>query len=224
MLAFCHSSPNVLTVFVTLQFCIDAQCVHGFVNVTNPNITTSQHISEGFYLFPTAMFTCNGRIVGFQARAYFKGIEENDKYYYNETLVLNLQFWKEEQGHYAAPVRNHTLSLATKGIATGRPSGTYPGKYFFRESQLFQFSNRLDEAIEVEAGDVLAVYLPPTTNEVPKAINSIPLVIADSPGIRAQSPTPCWSPKGQIVCHPVLPFTGVPLLSFEFERSPVVNG
>ena len=225
MLAFCPSSPNVLTVFVTLQFCIDAQCVHGFVNVTNPNITTSQHISEGFYLFPTAMFTCNGRIVGFQARAYFEGMEGNVDYYYNETLVLNLQFWKEEQGHYAAPVRNHTLSLATREIDTVVTSGRYTGKYFFRNSLFFQFSNRLDEAIEVEAGDVLAVYLPPRTrNKDPKAINGIPLVIADSPGIRAQSPTSCWSPQGQIVCHPVLPFTGVPLLSFEFERSPVVNG
>ena len=221
MLAFCPSSPNVLTVFVTLQFCIDAQCVHGFVNVTNPNITTSQHISEGFYLFPTAMFTCNGSIVGFRGIAYFEG----DFRYYNERLVLSLQFWKEEQGHYAAPVRNHTLSLATRRIDTVVTSGRYPGKYFFRNSLFFQFSNSLDEAIEVEAGDVLAVYLPPITrNEVPNAINSIPLVIADSPGIRAQSPIPCWSPKGQIVCHPVLPFTGVPLLSFEFERSPVVTG
>ena len=103
-------------------------------------------------------------------------------------------------------------------------SASYPGKYFFRKSQIFQFSNSLEEAIEVEAGDVLAVYLPARTkNEAPNAINSIPLVIADSPGIRVQSPTPCWSPQGQIVCHPVLPFTGVPLLSFEFERSPVVT-
>ena len=222
MLAFCPSSPNVLTVFVTLQFCIDAQCVRGFVNVTNPNTTSSPYIFEGFYLFPTAMFTCNGSIVGFRGIAYFEG---DIRYYYNERLVLSLQFWKEEQGHYAAPVRNHTLSLATTRIDTGVSSGSYPGNYFFRDSLYFKFSNRLDEAIEVEAGDVLAVYLPPRTrNKAPKAINGIPLVIADSPGIRAQSPTPCWSPQGQIVCHPVLPFTGVPLLSFEFERSSVVNG
>ena len=195
--------------------------MHGFVNVTNPNITSSQYISEGFYLFPKAMFTCNGRIVGFQGRAYFEG---EGKHYYNRSLVLSLQFWKEEQGHYAAPVRNHTLSLATGGIDNDNvvSSASYPGKYFFRKSQIFQFSNSLEEAIEVEAGDVLAVYLPARTkNEAPNAINSIPLVIADSPGIRVQSPTPCWSPQGQIVCHPVLPFTGVPLLSFEFERSPV---
>ena len=222
MLAFCPSSPNVLTVFVTLQFCIDAQCVRGFVNVTNPNTTSSPYIFEGFYLFPTAMFTCNGSIVGFRGIAYFEG---DIRYYYNEKLVLSLQFWKEEQGHYAAPVRNHTVSLATRKIGTGVPSGSYPGNYFFRESRFFKFSYSLEEAIEVEAGDVLAVYLPPKTrNEVPNAINGIPLVIADSPGIRAQSPTPCWSPQGQIVCHPVLPFTGVPLLSFEFERSSVVNG
>ena len=196
--------------------------MHGFVNVTKSNISSSQYISEGFYLFPTAMFTCNGRIVGFQGRAYFEG---DIRYYYNERLVLSLQFWKEEQGHYAAPVRNHTLSLATRRIGTGVPSGSYPGNYFFRESRFFKFSYSLEEAIEVEAGDVLAVYLPPRTrNEVPYAINGIPLVIADSPGIRVQSPTPCCSPQGQIVCHPVLPFTGVPLLSFEFERSPVVTG
>ena len=81
------------------------------------------------------------------------------------------------------------------------------------------------KAIEVEAGDVLGIHLPPTgTVAFYVLINSIPLGIANTHGIRVGGPTSCWSPQGRIICHPLLPFTGLPLLSFEFECGPVLKG
>ena len=189
------------------------------MNVTNPNITSSRFISEGFYLFPTAKFGCSGRILGLQGRAYFYSP------YYNGTLVLSLQLWKEEQDHYTAPLQIHTVSLSTAQIDTVMDSMAFPGLFYFFNFQAWTFSMSLDEAIEVEAGDVLGVYLPPTgTAGDYVVVNSIPLGIADGPNIHVRDPTSCWSPtQGRFVCHQLLSSTGLPLLSFEFERGPEVT-
>ena len=173
-------------------------------------------------MFPTAKFECSGRILGLQGRAYFNRLL-ND-YYYNGTLVLSLQLWKEEQDHYTAPLQNHTVSLSTAQISTALASAN-PGLFFFSNSRTLTFPITLDEAIEVEAGDVLGIYLPPTGTVRDKVVvNSIPLDIADGPDIRVHGPTSCWSPtQGHFVCHQLQPFTGLPLLSFEFERGPEVT-
>ena len=205
-----HPSPLLLSYFS------DVPCLTGFIaNVTNPNITSSRFISEGFYLFPTAKFECSGRILGLQGRAYF---DTFTNFYYNGTLVLSLQLWKEEQDHYTArPLQNHTVSLSTAQIDTVVASRSYPGLFFFINNQTWTFSMSLDEAIEVEAGDVLGVYLPPTgTAGDTVVVNSIPLGIADGPDIRVRGPTSCWSQR--------LSSTGLPLLSFEFEHSPKMTG
>ena len=144
-----HPSPLLLSYFS------DAQCLTGFIaNVTNPNITSSRFISEGFYLFPTATFECSGRILGLQGRAYFDTLS-ND-YYYNGTLVLSLQLWKEEQDHYTAPLQNHTVALSTAQIDTAIASAR-PGLFYFSSIRRWTFSMSLGEAIEVEAGDVLGL-------------------------------------------------------------------
>ena len=172
-------------------------------------------------MFPTAKFECSGRILGLQGRAYFDTLS-ND-YYYNGTLVLSLQLWKEEQDHYTAPLQNHTVSLSTAQIDTAVASSN-PRLFYFGSIRRWTFSMSLDEAIEVEAGDVLGIYLQPTgTVGDNVVVNSIPLGIADGPDIRVLGSTSCWSPQGRIVCHPLLSFTGLPLLSFEFERSPEVT-
>ena len=216
-----HPSPLLLSYFS------DAQCLTGFIaNVTNPNITSSRFISEGFYLFPTAKFECSGRILGLQGRAYFDTLSN---FYYNGSLVLSLQLWKEEQGSYTAPLQNHSVSLSTAQIDTAMDSAIFPGLFYFRNIQTRTFSISLDEAIEVEAGDVLAIYLPPTGTVTDNdrdnvVVNSIPLGIADGPDIGVRGPTTCWSPtQGRFACHQLLPSTGLPLLSFEFEHSPEVT-
>ena len=77
--------------------------------------------------------------------------------------------------------------------------------------------------IEVEAGDVLGIYLPPTGTVVDNVVvNSIPLLIADGPDIRVRGPTSCWSPtQGRFACHPLQPFnywpTIVVLLSLNYN-------
>ena len=210
-----HPSPLLLSYFS------DAQCLTGFIaNVANPNITSSRFISEGFYLFPTAKFECSGRILGLQGRAYFY-----PRYYYNGTLVLSLQLWKEEQDHYTAPLQNHSVSLSTAQIDNVEASRIYSGVSVISSVLTWTFSISLDEAIEVEAGDVLGIYLPPTGTVRGKVVvNSIPLDIADGPDIGVRGPTSCWRPtQGRFVCHPLQPFTGLPLLSFEFERGPEVT-
>ena len=207
-----------------LSYFSDFQCLTGFIaNVTNPNITSSRFISEGFYLFPTAKFECSGRILGLQGRAYFNRLL-ND-YYYNGTLVLSLQLWKEEQDHYTAPLQNHSVSLSTAQIDTVVASAS-PGLFYFTSIRRWTFSMSLDEAIEVEAGDVLGVYLPLTgTVGGNVVVNSIPLDIADGPDIGVRGPTSCWSPtQGRFACHQLQSFTGLPLLSFEFEHSPKMTG
>ena len=212
-----HPYPLLLSYFS------DAQCLTGFIaNVTNPNTTSRRFISEGFYLFPTAKFECSGRILGLQGRAYF---DTFTNFYYNGTLVLSLQLWKEEQDHYTAPLQNHSVSLSTAQIDTVLASRSYPGLFFFINNQTWTFSMSLDEAIEVEAGDVLGVYLPLTgTAGDNVVVNSIPLGIADGPDIHVRGPTSCWSPtQGRFACHQLLPSTGLPLLSFEFERGPEVT-
>ena len=214
-----HPSPLLLSYFS------DAQCLTGFIaDVTNPNITSSRFISEGFYLFPTAKFECSGRILGLQGRAYFDTLFNS---YYNGTLLLSLQLWKEEQDHYTAPLQSHSVALSTAQIDTAMASVSYPGLFFFVNNQTWMFSMSLDEAIEVEAGNVLGIYLPPTgtgTAGDNVVVNSIPLGVADGPDIGVRGPTSCWSPtQGRFVCHPLLPFTGLPLLSFEFEHSPEVT-
>ena len=211
-----HPSPLLLSYFS------DAQCLTGFVaNVTSPNIMSSKFISGGFYLFPTAKFECSGRILGLQGRALFDTLL-ND-YVYGGTLVLSLQLWKEEQDHYTAPLQNHTVTLSTAQIYTAVPIDS--GLFYFSQTRTFSIRYSLDEAIEVEAGDVLGIYLPPTGTFADNVVvNGIPLLIADGPDIRVRGPTSCWSPtQGRFVCHQLQPSTGLPLLSFEFERGPEVT-
>ena len=110
---------------------------------------------------------------------------------------------------------DNTVNLSTNGTL-------FPGLFIFYNNLTWTFSISLEEAIEVEAGDVLAVYLPPMTGSVPvNVVNSIPLGIADGPGVHLQGPTSCWSPsQGRFTCHQLLSSTGLPLLSFNFEHSP----
>ena len=202
--------------------------MNGFItDVNNPNITSSRSISEGFYLFPTAKFRCSGHIFGLQGRATFDGSPDPTNYYYNETLVLSLQFWKEEQGHYVAPLQNHSVSVSTEQLGTVRASTAFDGLFVFEGDQTLTFSIRLEEAIEVKSGDVLAVSVPPRTKSSPgnwNVINGIPLLIANGPGTFLQNSTSCWSPQGRTVCYSMQPLTVVPWLTFEFEHSPDGTG
>ena len=202
--------------------------MNGFItNVTNPSITSSRSISEGFYLFPTAKFRCSGRILGLQGRAKFDGRSPPTFFYYNETLVLSLQFWKEEQGHFVAPLQNHSVSVSTEQLGTVRASTAFDGLFVFDRDQTLTFSIRLEEAIEVKAGEVLAVSVPPRTKSSPgnrNVINGIPLLIANGPGTFHQNSTSCWSPQGRTVCYSMQPLTVVPWLTFEFEHSPDGTG
>ena len=202
--------------------------MNGFVtDVNNPSITSSRSISEGFYLFPTAKFRCSGRILGLQGRAKFDGRSPPTFFYYNETLVLSLQFWKEEQGHFVAPLQNHSVSISTEQFDTTVASTAVNGALHFDEDQTLTFSIRLEEAIRVETGDVLAVSVPPRTESSPSnlnVINGIPLLIANGPGTFLQNSTSCWSPQGRTVCYSMQPLTAIPWLSFEFEHSPEVTG
>ena len=196
----------------------------GFIaNVNNPNITSRSFISEGFHLFPLAKFECSGRILETQGRVYFETLSNN--YYYTGTLILTMQLWQENQDHYIARGQNYSISLSTDEIPGVLASAT-PGLFFFSTSQTVTVTVTFNEAIEVEAGDVLGAYLPPTgTLSDNVVINGIPLGIADGPGIGIQAPTPCWtSTQWQFLCHLLMSFTGVPFMSFDFEPSPVMTG
>ena len=202
--------------------------MNGFItDVNNPNITSSRSISEGFYLFPAAKFRCSGRILGLQSRATFDGSPDPTNYYYNETLVLSLQLWKEEQGHYVAPLQNHSVSVSTEQLGTVRASTAFDGLFVFDRDQTLTFPIRVEEAIEVKSGDVLAVSVPPRTKSSPgnwNVINGIPLLIANGPGTFLQNSTSCWSPQGRTVCYSMQPLTVVPWLTFEFQHSPDGTG
>ena len=202
--------------------------MNGFItDINNPSITSSRPISEGFYLFPKAKFKCSGRILGLQGRAKFDGRPPPTFFYYNETLVLSLQFWKEEQGHYVAPLQNHSVSISTEQFDAAVASMPFNGAFLFNKDLTLTFSIRLEEAIEVEAGDVLAVSVPPRTESSPSnlnVINGIPLLIANGPGTFLQNFTSCWSPKGRTVCYSMQPLTAIPWLTFEFEHSPDGTG
>ena len=196
-------------------------------DVNNPSITSSRSISEGFYLFPAAKFRCSGHILGLQGRATFDGRPDPTFFYYNETLVLSLQLWKEEQGHFVASLQNHSVSVSTEQLGTVRASTAFDGLFLFNKDQTLTFPIRLEEAIAVEAGDVLALSVPPMTESSPSnrnVINGIPLHIANGPGTFLQSPTSCWSPQGRAVCYSMQPLTAIPWLTFEFERSPEMTG
>ena len=191
-------------------------------NISNPNITSRMSISEGYYLFPMAKFECSGRIREAQGKIYIE--DSSNNYYYNDTLVLTMQLWQENEDHYITRGRNYSISLSTDEIPHALLNSS--GLYFFSNNQTVTRTMTFNETIEVEAGDVLGAYLPPTGTYLDSVvINGIPLAIADGPGIGIRGPTPCWSPTQQhFLCHPLLPFTGVPLVSFGFEPSPVITG
>ena len=195
-------------------------------DISDPNITSSLRlfISEGYYLFPLAKFECSGRILGVQGIIHIEEVDY-DYYYYNDTLVSTMQLWQENGDHYITRGRNFSISLSTSAEIPSALSIT-PGLYFFSTSQTVTLTMTFNESIEVEAGDVLGAYLPPTGTYLDNVvINGIPLAIADGPGIGIQAPTPCWtSTQWQFLCHPLMSFTGVPFMSFDFEPSPVMTG
>ena len=191
-------------------------------DISNPAISST--VSEGYYLFPMVKFKCSGHILGVQGRIH---IEED--YYYRNPLLLTMQLWQENQDHYITRGRNYTISLSiddeSAEFPDAIPSST-SGLYYFPDSRTVTLPYTFDNAISVEAGDVLGIYLPPTEMFADNVvITGIPLVLADSPAIGIRGPTPCWSPtQRRYLCHPLLPFTGVPLLSFDFKRSLVMTG
>ena len=191
-------------------------------NISNPNTTSRLFMSEGYYLFPMAKFECSGRILGAQGSIHIE--EVSNESYYNDTLVLTMQLWQENQDHYITRGRNYSISLSTDEIPFVLL--ITPGLYVFSNNQTVTRPMTIKEAIEVEAGDVLGAYLPPTGTYLDNVvINGIPLAIADGPGIGIRGPTPCWtSTQWQFSCNPLLSFTGVPLLSFDFEPSAVTTG
>ena len=213
----------MMSQFNVCSFCTDVQCMPGLIpNISNPAITSRLFMSEGYYLFPLAKFECSGRILGVQGRIYIE--EVSNDVYYNDTLMLIMQLWQENQDHYITRGRNYTMSLSTNAEIPDAILNS--GLYFFVNSQTVTLTETFMEAIEVEAGDVLGAYLPPTGTFLDNVvINGIPLGIADGPGIGIQAPTPCWtSTQWRFSCRSLLPFTGVPLVSFDFEPSSVMTG
>ena len=180
--------------------------------IDNRNITSSYWLLPGSLVFPTIRFQCNGRIRGVRGVAHY-----DSRYYYNRTLVLNLQVWRQNQGHYAPIGINSNATFSTLGIGFGTNS-TSP-LYFTIPRDAFFSSTLGDALIDVKAGDILAIYLPPHTsyNNIIQ-VNSIPIALADgfqTPYFRAALST-CWSPtleRTQCRCGLTI---GTPLLALNF--------
>ena len=176
------------------------------------NITSNYWLLPRSFVFPTIRFQCNGRIQGVRGIAHY-----NRRYFYNRTLVLNLQVWRQNQCHYVPTGINSNATFSPVAIAHESDS-TAP--FYFITSQTASFSSALgDASIDVKAGDILAIYLPPRTSYNDNIqFNSIPIALANEFQTSYFAPelNMCWSPtleKTQCHCGSTI---GTPLLALNF--------
>ena len=161
-------------------------------------------------MLPTIRFQCNGRIQGVRGIAHYNPWPS---YYYNRTLVLNLQVWRQNQGHYVPTGINSNATFSPLGTNSTTP-------FYFTNPQTASFSSSLgDASIDVKAGDILAIYLPPHTSYSNIIqVNSIPIALADefqTSSFRTAL-SMCWSPALESTqCHWGSTI-GTPLLALNF--------
>ena len=192
------------------------QCVTGLFENVNTPASRSWFRLTGLYVFPTIEFKCNGSIQGVRGIAYFA---EQSSYRYNRTLVLNLNLWRRNQSHYVQANINRNVVLSPESVASGRH---ITGSFYFDMSGYYTFSiNLADSSIEVLAGDILGIYLPPvTTYNFSTVINHIPIGAANNFSIPyfVTEPSACWSPTlGRTLCNSLRSNPiGAPMLSLNF--------
>lgn len=170
-------------------------------------------------MFPTIKFQCNGHIQGVKGIAYY-----DRRLYYNRTLVLNLQLWRNNQSHYAPTGINNNATFSPEGFASASDSPTAP--LYVNISGDYPFIIN-DASIDVMAGDILGIYLPPRTSYDNRTqVNSIPIALADefqTPFFRPALST-CWSPTlGRTQCHYGFSIK-TPLLSLDLVSTSVPTG
>ena len=218
------SNPILLFLYTSL---IDGECVTGlfeFENIHAPDIASSSSFdSAGLYVFPTIEFECNGSIQGVRGIANF-----DTGCYYRRTLFLNLNLWRLNQTEYV-PTISRNVSFSPESITSGGDSATAP--LYFSMARSYNFSiNLTDASIDVMAGDILGIYLPPeTTYESSTVINHIPIGEADEFQMSSLwIPPACWSPTlGRALCSPLpllLYRIPAPLLSLNFVPASVPTG
>ena len=196
-----------------------------FENVNTP-ASRSWFRLTGLYVFPTIEFKCNGSIQGVRGIAYFA---EQSSYRYNRTLVLNLNLWRRNQSHYVPTNINRNVVLSPESIASGRHSTT--ASFYFDTPRNHSFSINLgNSSIEVMAGDILGIYLPPVTTYTSsiRVINHIPIGAADDfliPYFVTQT-SACWIPTlGLTLCNSLgSRRIRAPLLSLNFVPTSVPTG
>ena len=187
-------------------------------------VKSSYYTRDGLHVFPTARFHCNGHILGVWGITYFESIS-ND-FFYNRTLVMNLQVWRQNQSHYAPTGINSSVTFSPESIATGSASDTAP--FYFSDSQNYTFNLSLDAPIDVVAGDILGIYLPPSTRYATRStlINSIHIDLADDfqNPVFDSLPRACWSPTlGTTLCN-LVSSAMTPLLSVNFASTSLPTG
>lgn len=189
------------------------------------NVTSRFWISAGLYVYPTIKFQCNGQIQGISGIAYFEALGSRN-YYYNRNLLLNLQLWRQNQSYYAPTGINSSVVFSPEEIASGSDSSTAP-VYFSNIILNYNFSINLGNAsIDVMAGDILGISLPPNTSYVGNTqINRIPIRLADDFVISySNGRSPCWSPTlGATLCNRIFS-TYKPLLSLNFTSTSMPTG
>ena len=224
MLITACSNPILLFLYTSL---IDGECVTGlfeFENIHAPDIASRYWFdSAGLYVFPTIEFECNGSIQGVRGIANFYTGR-----YYRRTLFLNLNLWRLNQNKYV-PTISRNVTFSPESITSGDESATAP--LYFSMARSYTFSiNLTDASIDVMAGDILGIYLPPeTTYESSTIINHIPIGGTDDFIISSVFALPrCWSPTlGRASCSPLpllLYRIRGPLLSLNFVPALVPTG
>ena len=225
MLITACSDPVLLFLYTSL---IDGefQCVTGLFENVNTPASSFWFSSTGFYVFPTIEFKCNGSIQGVRGIAFFA---EQSSYRYNRTLVLNLNLWRRNQAQYVLTNINRNVAFYPESIASGRHSAT--ASFYFNTSAYYTFSiNLTDSSIEVMAGDILGIYLPPVTPYTlySPVINHIPIGAADGILIpySVTEPSACWSPTfGLTLCNSLgSNLIRTPVLSLNFVATSMPTG
>ena len=189
-------------------------------------VATSRWIRQGLSVYPTIKFHCDGWIRGISGIAYFEALERRN-YYYNRTLVLNLQVWRLNQfeSYYAPTGINSNAVFTPEKVASGSNSLIAP--FYFSNSLDSNFSIDLgDASIEVMAGDILGISLPQSTPYGSNTqINGIPIMVADNfTSSYFTGHSNCWSPtQGATLCNPILTsFT--PLLALKITPTSMPTG
>ena len=174
-------------------------------------------------MFPTIEFECNGSIQGVRGIAYFETGGN-----YSRTLVLNLNLWRLSQNKYV-PTISRNVTISPESITSGDDSATAPLNFSMARSCTFSI-NLTDAPIDVMAGDILGIYLPPeTTYESSTVSNHIPIGEADDFQIFSLFiPPACWSPTLGRALYSPLPLLlyriPAPLLSLTFVPASVPTG